>query len=364
MVPGGKLRPILVRDGEFAFCGQINCKRSANVLGAWNGGAFDSGRAQLRVHGGGHADYGGNEVYSFDFAKLLWTRETEPQPLTGPLMRDNNRDGEPDACPSPASGPPATHTYQGFVYVPKIDRYWLLGTVAYCQKGMGGSAAWEYDATTRTWTPMPDMVQLARFARAVIDPGTGNVVVHGGAKDGWHEIDPRTREVVRNFEKDPFGTYIDGSAVFDKDGGTLYALLGGPRKDRLVAYSWPSPDTPGGLGGRVVAEWPQKGRKTWGMAQHGSGLLILWDGNAQILTVDPKTGRSWESKGEGLPQNLMTVSGKARNVYSKWSYIPALDVFFGISNADLGIVLYRLDQVHLGSEMPATTLPPTSKPSQ
>ena len=364
MVPGGQLRPVLVHDGEFPFCAQIACNKSANVLGAWNGGAFDSGRAQFRVHGGGHADYGGNEVYVFDFSTLRWMRETDPRPLTGPLMRDNDRDGVADACPAPISGPPATHTYQGFIYVPKIDRYWLFGSVGFCQKGMSGSAAWEYDAGTKTWAPMPELVKFASFARAVIDPDSGNVVIHGGPKEGWREIDPRDRHVVRAFEKDPFGKYIDGPAVFDHAGGTLYALIGGRRKDRLVAYSWPSPGKSDGFAGHIVAEWPQLGRKTWGMAQHASGLLVLWDGNARILVVDPKSGQSWEKNAEGLPQTLMTASGKGRNVYSKWSYISSLDAFFGISHPDLGIILYRLDTNNLGAAVPAMPPPSGTKSGQ
>src|SRR3546814_5142495 len=31
-------------------------------------------------------------------------------------------------------------------------------------------------------------------------------------------------------------------------------------------------------------------------------------------------------------------------VYSKWRYVPEVDAFFGITNVDLGFVLYRLDR--------------------
>src|SRR3546814_1403457 len=91
VVRGSALSSYLVRDDEFAFCNEIKCHRSSAVLGAWNGGAFDRARGEFRVHGGGHADYGGNEVYAFDFATLTWTRETNPQPLRGPFMRDDRK---------------------------------------------------------------------------------------------------------------------------------------------------------------------------------------------------------------------------------------------------------------------------------
>jgi hypothetical protein len=343
VVPGSALRPFLVRAGEFDFCEQIKCNRSAGVLGAWNGAAFNEERGEFRVHGGGHADYGGNEIYKFDFTTLTWIRETDPQPLTGRMQRDTNRDGTPDICPAPAVGPPATHTYQGFLYVPKIDRYWLLGTVGYCGDGMGRSAAWEYDANTKTWTAMPDLVRFANFTRAVIDPDSGNLLVHVGRQEGWFEIDPVARRVVRSLDRDTFGRYIDGSAVFDPQRHVIYALVGGRDVDRLVAYKWPRRGESAPMSGRLVAEWPKAGRKGWGMAQHASGRLVLWNGSTRIVVVDPESGRSWEEHPTGLPK---TSAGSEHGVkvYSKFGYIPAIDAFFGITDADLGIVLYRLDE--------------------
>jgi hypothetical protein len=356
VVPGTELRKVLVRKDEFDFCAQIKCNRSAAVLGAWNGGAFDVDHGAFRAHGGGHADYGGNEVYAFDFTALRWTRETDPQPLTGPNQRDTNDDGQADACPAPATGPPATHTYQGFFYVPKVDRYWLLGTVGYCSEGMGGAAAWNYDAKSKTWTAMPELSKFAKFTRAVVDPASGNVVVHVGRERGWQEIDPTTRKVVRAFDTDSFGTYIDGPALFDGRGGRIFALIGGEKSDRLVAYGWPAPGQASGYGGRLIAEWPADGRKYWGMAQDKFGRLVLWDGARRITVVDADSGKSWEERTAIAAP--MTDGDKPGKVYSKWAYIPALDAFFGVANADTGIVLYRLGGAVLPDVQPVQAVQP------
>jgi hypothetical protein len=339
VVPGSALRPVLVRDGEFEFCGAINCSRSAAVLGAWNGGAFDSSRGEFRLHGGGHADYGGNEVYTFDFSTLKWKRETDPQPLTGPLMGDSNHDGIADACPAPAAGPPATHTYEGFLYVPKIDRYWLFGSYGFCKKGMGHGGAWEYDATSHVWVPLPQLTPYAGLARAIIVPDSGNVIVHTGGKNGWREIDPTSRKVIRFFDQDPFGAYSDGPAIFDRRRGALFAVIGGRTTDRLVAYDWPAPGKSAKLTGRLVAEWPKQGKKGWGMAQHASGQLVLWDGNTRIITVDPDSGHAVEQQAGGASY---LSRGSYSKVYSKWVYVSEIDTFFGITNQDMGVVLYRL----------------------
>jgi hypothetical protein len=334
------LTPVLVRGGEFEFCDQIKCDASAAVLESWNGAAFDARRGEFRVHGGGASDYGGNEVYVFDFATLKWSRETEPQPLTGPFQRDTDGDGVPNACPSPALGPPATHTHQGFLYVPKIDRYWLFGSAGYCSNGSGNSVAWDYDARRGTWTAMPDLAQFAEFASAVVDPRSGHVLVHAGHAGGWHEVDPVTRQVVNSFEGGSFSG--DGSVVFDSRRGVVFALASGDDSDRLLAYQWPGNGTSKDSKGRVIAEWPKGARQGWGMAQNDLGLLVLWDGEAQIVVVDPDIGKSWKAEARGYLRDAMVAQGDARRVYSKWRYIPESDVFFGITDPDLGVVLYRL----------------------
>lgn len=49
-----------------------------SVISAWNGAAFDSQRLKMYFHGGGHRDYGGNEVYELDLLLGRWTRLTDP----------------------------------------------------------------------------------------------------------------------------------------------------------------------------------------------------------------------------------------------------------------------------------------------
>ena len=53
------------------------------IFDAWCGGAYapSFGALGSLLHmGGGHGDYGGNEVYRFDFSSRLWSRATEPHP--------------------------------------------------------------------------------------------------------------------------------------------------------------------------------------------------------------------------------------------------------------------------------------------
>jgi hypothetical protein len=246
-----------------------------------------------------------------------------------------------DACPAPAVGPPATHTYQGFLYVPKIDRYWLFGSYGFCRKGMGTSAAWEYDAASHDWVPLPELTRYAGQSRAIIVPPSGNVMVHTGGKNGWQEVDPTSRNIVRSY-KDSFSAYYDGPAIFDQRRNAIIALIRGRATDRLIAYDWPAPES-SRLTGRLIAEWPKDGKTGWGMAEDASGLLVLWDGNTRIVTVNPDSGETRELETDGIRyRSRGAARGAPAKVYSKWVYIPQIDAFFGITNPDIGVVLYRL----------------------
>ena len=52
------------------------------VFRSWNSSAYDPVGNVMYFTGGGRTNYGGNEVYSFDFDTLEWSRVTDPSPLT------------------------------------------------------------------------------------------------------------------------------------------------------------------------------------------------------------------------------------------------------------------------------------------
>lgn len=91
------------------------------IISAYSGFAWDSRRGDLIIYGGGHANYGGNDVYRWRATDLDWERMSLPSDVEtlGPLPW-LTVDG-PDASP------PSAHTYDNNIYLPIVDRFATVG---------------------------------------------------------------------------------------------------------------------------------------------------------------------------------------------------------------------------------------------
>lgn len=91
------------------------------IIAAWSGFAWDSRRGDVIIYGGGHANYGGNDVYRWRATTLQWERMSLPSDIDslGPypwLTVDG-----------PNASPQAHHTYDGNIYLPIADRFLTFG---------------------------------------------------------------------------------------------------------------------------------------------------------------------------------------------------------------------------------------------
>jgi hypothetical protein len=151
-----------------------------SVTDAWNGAAFDSNRMILYFHGGGHRDYGGNEVYSYDLRIGRWRRLTDPA-LLPPTDQET-------PCPVLASSPPASHTYDGIIFSQATQTIWLFPIVYACVNRMlfGEREFWEFN-------PSPDDVPNGFICRRsgfmsamrISNGVSGSTVFLTTIKAGW-----------------------------------------------------------------------------------------------------------------------------------------------------------------------------------
>ncbi|SEP35994.1 PEP-CTERM protein-sorting domain-containing protein [Nitrosovibrio sp. Nv6] len=101
-----------------------------SIVRAWSSFAWDSGRGDLMLWGGGHANYVGNEMYVWDGATGEWGR--------GSLASRVDANG----FVVDSAAPQSAHTYDNNIYLPVNDMFLTFGGAA-----ASGGAFQETDGT-------------------------------------------------------------------------------------------------------------------------------------------------------------------------------------------------------------------------
>ncbi len=320
------------------------------VLKAWNGAAFDEERRLFYFMGGGHGDYGGNEVYEFDLDTGRWARLTDPSPLTFLYQRrvkSQTKAARYCWTPDMRRDPGAAHTYDGLQFSKKTGTIFLvmMGTangscfVDQEEKYKGdprilfgrdrGVGMFEFNPARRetrnglaplTWRRLvlPERRRL-RYPRSLELPDGAMIV---GSRTSLYAFDPSSGTVGKRLWRHP--DLGDGVAEYHPSG----LVLSLHRKALLVRSLR--------TGARERIPAPALHSKS--LAVDGRGVVFSWDGRHRVLTIDPRApGRTWrlyDWSGAGPPTGN-------RRVYSKWQYIAAADVFIGLSAHTTGVWVYK-----------------------
>lgn len=135
-------------------------------VAAWSGAIArtKSGSEQLDLYGGGHEDYGGNEVYALNLFPTVASvsRLIPPATITDADYQSIPNSGNgvspvPDSCSAPNCYPAAKHTYEGIAY-PGASNDYLLSVApgGYGPSGgsgyLGNAAVWSYSFSSKQWT--------------------------------------------------------------------------------------------------------------------------------------------------------------------------------------------------------------------
>jgi hypothetical protein len=124
---------------------------SNNLIMAYNGAAYDEENGHWYFVGGGHRDYGGNEVYRLDLKTLQWARLIDPVPYP-PLGQGQ----------APYAGPISRHTGSSVVWNKVTKSLWIGGYAGHeptrppdgtaGDQQSPGQMLWEFRPQTATWT--------------------------------------------------------------------------------------------------------------------------------------------------------------------------------------------------------------------
>lgn len=330
LISSEELKAIQQQHGGQPIIGKTGPR---SVIDAWNSAAFDGKRHQWYFFGGGHADYGGNEVYVFDFRSLAWTRLTSPSPLNG----ENQAQHGKDECLVPKTGPTPAHTYDGLSWNPATESMWLFQSRGYCGNGRVRrlEIIWEFVPGIAQWNKYPVPGLDPGFATTAWNPVTERIVLrnyeYGESAAGAMEIGARAKVYRRNNQRMGQG---GGNMTYDPETGKMYIL----RPDGIYLQ---------GLDGEVlpdtvrVQEYPNAALRDQirlaGFAYHPpSKKFILWSGGTRTWSWDPQTGEFVE-----LMNETDGPDSTQNRVFDKWVYLPELDVFAGYNNYSSGVWIYK-----------------------
>ena len=323
------------------------CGDPANIMGAWSGGAYDPVGDRLLVWGGGHADYGGNEIYAFSMGTLSWSRIWGPSPnipcATSQTCVNTYADGNPVA----------RHTYNGLSFLPSQNKFWIIGGSLYCGPGNAGKDTWVFDMPTLRWQrktdlPVPDWAPGLSMMSAY-DPATGHVWLVSGANP-LHEYDP-VNDTWTLRGSNGIGSGMTGTIDTKRHKYVLVGIQGVIVFDlnasgTIPAQAWATT----GATNLVGSTYP-------GIAYDPvSDRVIAWDGGATVYSLNMDT-KVWTRLDPAGTNQVIPTLPVDSGIYGRFRYIPSKNAFVGVNRIDENVFIYKLSS---GGGAPADSILPSA----
>jgi len=302
----------------------------SGIMSAWSSGAYDTKRDRLIIWGGGHGDYGGNEVYVFSMKSFQWTRLNEPTRFPKGLEENPN-----DEVNHPDGSPVARHSYDYLQYIPSVDKFFVGGGGGIWFSGQfSDDTTYLFDFDTLAWT-QHGTCPSAGISTSALGPD-GRVWMHGsaGSTAVLSAFDPKTSVWTRYANYNSWIGYarsaiidpVENKYVLIGDGQVRIWDLSDPYAKHKVVQT--KGDVPQGEFDYPGLAWDPVTRK-----------IVAWAGGATVYTFDVATltWKAYATKGVNT-----TPPEAARNgTHGRWRYVPFLGVIVNVNDVDENVFVYR-----------------------
>lgn len=307
--------------------------RYGSIMGAWSGGAYDTTEDRLIVTGGGHNDYGGNELYAFDVKTLKWSRIWGPSKDIPAIQNKVFMEAYADGNPA------QRHTYDGLEYLPKQHRFWVYGGSLHHGGGWAGKATWEFDFKASKWHRTEDCPGGGSFPNVTgYDPVTGWIWMAGNpGRVPLYAYDPATGKWTKRGD-DSAGAGKDGAIDYKR---RLFVAvgMGGVFAYKLSAEGNIKRQKLETAGDQAIVESIFPG---WAY-DPVADKMVGWCGGADIYALDLDK-MEW-TKHEPASENKVTPTPAAKNgTFGRFQYIPAMNAYIVVNAVDQNVYLYRLTE--------------------
>lgn len=372
------------------------------VISAWSSVVWDADRGDLLLFGGGHGNYGGNEMYRWNGTSRLWELASLPSQM---VEVDTHTGSLLVAADGVMNAPTSIHTYDNASYLSVAGRYLVLGGAAYnvnieqqqvladgtlVATGpyvfdpakadgtlVGGTTGSGVDASTAggqmwqnrntradlfnvtTWRGTTALSMLDGTSASTVENGVDVVYFTGRAGPENYlmryqvtDIDDPSQDVmtvigVSNDSSTPYG-----AAAYDSDKG-FYVSLSTDNSQPFVV--WDVAQDPGAENEAIsISVDPAlgfDGASIGGIDWNAvDGAFYIWTGAGDVWRLEsPSSGVMSDDWQLSLVNDGDTMLGSAlpdgmsdAGVRGKWVYVSALNAFLAVEGNTSGDVwLYR-----------------------
>jgi VCBS repeat-containing protein len=339
----------------------------AAIVYAWGAATWDPHRLEYIIWGGGHANYEGNEIYTWSATTLEWERASLPSAVVDGPFTLETIDGY-------LYSPISSHAYDNLEFLEIANRMINFGGAA----AHSGGGFVETDGTTRTgpyfWNPaLANANQVGGSTGSQVDPEQHPNVIGG---EMWENREAWLAGSMVSGTTDY--AQIDGmDVVFVNDTNRLYKYTVPDVDDasldtwEIVGTVWDTYSGPGagafdssrniyvrtstteftfwdlnspGATNRNMSFVPADASgdfalsQFWGMEYDPvRERFVLWEGGGDVWHLEPPEtlgSAGWVLTKETAtsvqaPPKLLYADG-FRGVLGKWDYVASHDVFVGV----------------------------------
>lgn len=315
-----------------------------SVVSAWSGGAWDEGGRALYITGGGHGDYGGNEVYKWDALTGVFSRINKPTGAIGNLGTVN--DGNDATNPCYFDGQPrSAHNYGNLQLV--NGEFWNFQGANY-STGFGVRSAFKLVGTsfvrqtTRTFgaTYGATIWDSSRNRFLLIGSGNSQPQWWKPADDSlgtmahWTNNDQQEMFGVYDSRRDivlQFSRYVTCFKCDDTSDAVAITATGTPPNwATYTALGYPSRSS-------VVYDYANDRYLVWG---NGTSIYIL---TPPAVGQNPLTANWAWSKIDAAAGNTVTPTATSNGTYGRFWYSPFLKCCGVVNSTTERMHVFALD---------------------
>lgn len=298
-----------------------------SVTDAWSGAALRQNGSYYILHGGGHGDYAGNEIYALQLSldNPQWTRIWGPTP-NAEIVPNQYYYG--DSPPAPAS----IHSYYALAYDDQDDVFMRFMRGQYILPNFGrgidgirwGAPNWEQNQNNTIW-PLPP--QAWKWGQGQCKDPSGNVYfvnswnrfVWNRRANAWSTPISNSRYAVqssgccfdsrRNTIWSFGGSYAAGSVKT----GQAYMWDVSTNRESLLSLAGPSASAIDGL----------NANNSGAAYDPVADLVFVITGDSNVYVFNPSTQAVTRASttGASLPN---TTASTANSPWGKFQYVPQL----------------------------------------